>query len=97
MNKAHPVRGYVYIGSATFLWGTAPTMGRAAFTGRLPVLGQALQPIDPLILAQSRTTFSSLILLPIMLMRRAARSLKLPASHFVPCFPLSTLAIATSN
>ena len=97
MNQPHPIRGYLYIGSATFLWGIAATMGRAVFTGRLNVLGQALQPIDPLILAQSRTTFSFLVLLPILLGKRGARSLKLPASDFGRCFLLGTVGVAASN
>jgi len=33
-----PVRGYIYIAAATFFWGISATLGRAAFTGRLPGL-----------------------------------------------------------
>jgi drug/metabolite transporter (DMT)-like permease len=61
-NKSHPVRGYAYIASAAFLWGVAATLGRAAFTGRLLPKGEALRPIDPLILSQSRAGFSFLVL-----------------------------------
>src|ERR1017187_6939908 len=53
-----PIRGYLYIAGGTLFWGISATMGRAAFTGRLLPGGRALGPIDPLILAQSRTTFS---------------------------------------
>jgi len=66
------VRGYLYIATATFLWGIAATLGRAAFTGRLFSPGQAIHPIDPLILSQSRTTFSFLVLLAALLLIRGA-------------------------
>lgn len=39
-------------------------MGRAVFTGKLPLTGEALHPIEPLILSQTRTSFSLLVLLP---------------------------------
>lgn len=94
-NKAQPVRGYVYIGAATFLWGTAATLGRAAFTGRwLP--GRALE-IDPLILSQSRTTFSFLVLLPVLLARRGWGRLRLPARDAGQMALLGVLGVAASN
>jgi drug/metabolite transporter (DMT)-like permease len=96
-NKAHPIRGYVFIGSAALLWGVAATLGRAAFTGRLLPSGQALQPIDPLILSQSRTTISFLVLLPVLLSRRGWRGLKLPASDFGRTLALGILGVAASN
>ena len=96
-NKAHPVRGYVFIASAALLWGVAATLGRAAFTGRLLPSGQALQPIDPLILSQSRTTISFLVLLPVLLSRRGWRGLKLPASDFGRTLALGILGVAASN
>src|SRR5579872_5628290 len=71
-------RGYLYIAAATFCWGVAASLGRAAFTGRLPRM-QALRPIDPLILSQSRVTFSFLVLLPLLWLIRRNR-LRLPAA-----------------
>ena len=96
-NKAHPVRGYVFIASAALLWGVAATLGRAAFTGNLLPSGQALQPIDPLILSQSRTTISFLVLLPVLLSRRGWRKLTLPASDFGRTLALGILGVAASN
>jgi len=96
-NKTHPIRGYVFIGSAALLWGVAATLGRAAFTGRLLPSGQALQPIDPLILSQSRTTISFLVLLPVLLSRRGWRNLRLPASDFGRTLALGILGVAASN
>jgi drug/metabolite transporter (DMT)-like permease len=95
--KAHPVRGYLYIASATFLWGIAATLGRAAFTGRLLPAGAALRPIDPLILSQARTTFSLLVLLPILAGVRGWKNLKLPAADLGRCFLLGVLGVAASN
>jgi drug/metabolite transporter, DME family len=96
-NKTHPVRGYVFIASAALLWGVAATLGRAAFTGKLLPSGQALQPIDPLILSQSRTTVSFLVLLPVLLSRRGWRNLRLPASDFGRTMALGILGVAASN
>lgn len=95
--KTHPVRGYLYIAGATFLWGIAATLGRAAFTGRLLPAGMALRPIDPLILSQARTTFSLLVLLPILAGVRGWKNLKLPAADLGRCFLLGVLGVAASN
>lgn len=96
-NKPHPVRGYAYIAGATFLWGVAATLGRAAFTGRLLPSGRALQAIDPLILSQSRTTFSFLVLLPILWGRRGAANLKVPRVEFGRMVLIGVLGVAASN
>ena len=53
----HPLRGYLYIATATFFWGVSAVMGRAVFTGRLLLRGHAVGSIDPLILSQSRTLY----------------------------------------
>jgi len=95
--KTHPVRGYAYIAAATFLWGIAATLGRAAFTGRLLPSGQAIGAIDPLILSQSRTTISFLVLLPVLYWRRGWASLKLPAGDVVRLALLGVLGVAASN
>jgi DME family drug/metabolite transporter len=96
-NKAHPIRGYAFIAGAAFLWGVAATLGRAAFIGRLLPSGQALQPIDPLILSQSRTGISFLVLLPIVISRRGWRNLRLPAADFGRTVALGILGVAASN
>lgn len=94
--KPHPLRGYLYIATATFLWGVAATLGRAAFTGKL-LSGGALPQIDPLIISQSRVTFSFLIFLLVLLLTRGRRSLKLPASEIGRIFLLGFLGIVPSN
>jgi len=95
-HRAHPVRGYLYIATATFLWGIAASLGRAAFTGRLPGI-QALRPIDPLILSQSRTTFSFLALLPVLALYRSWSRLKLTAADLGQTFLVGVLGVAASN
>lgn len=93
----HPVRGYLYIASATFLWGVAATLGRAAFTGRLLPKGQTLRPIDPLILSQSRTTFSFIVLLLVLAVLRGWKRLRLPVADLWRMFVLGILGVAASN
>src|SRR6202050_4693120 len=72
-------------------------MGRAAFTGRLLPHGQALRPIDPLILSQSRATFSLLVLLAVLLAVRGPRRLQLPMADVRRMFVLGILGVAASN
>jgi len=95
-NKAHPVRGYAYIAAAAFCWGIAATLGRAAFIGRLSA-GRASAPIDPLILSQSRTSISFLVLLPILQLRRGWRNLRVPARDVGRLVLLGVLGVAASN
>jgi DME family drug/metabolite transporter len=87
----------VYIASATFLWGVAATLGRAAFTGRLLLTGQTLRPIDPLILSQSRATFSFIFLALTLLLLRGWKRLRLPAADLGRMFALGVLGVAASN
>ena len=91
-----PLRGYLYIATATFFWGVAASLGRATFTGRLPGL-QALRPIDPLILSQSRATFSFLVLLPVLGLLRGRRRLRLPVADVRQTFLIGILGVAASN
>jgi DME family drug/metabolite transporter len=95
-NRAHPARGYAYIAGATLLWGIAATLGRAAFTGRLFPSGQSLN-VDPLILSQSRTTLSFLVLFPVLLVARGWPQLKLPAADLKRLAALGVLGVAASN
>jgi drug/metabolite transporter, DME family len=87
----------LYIASAAFLWGVAATLGRAAFTGRLLPKGQALRPIDPLILSQSRTTFSFIVLMVALVLLRGWNRMRLPVSDFLRMFGLGIFGVAASN
>ena len=96
-SRKHPLRGYLYIAGATFLWGVAATLGRAAFTGRLLPKGQTLRPIDPLILSQTRATFSFAVLLFALVLHRGWKRLRLPAADLARMFVLGILGVAASN
>jgi drug/metabolite transporter (DMT)-like permease len=96
-SRPHPLRGYLFIGSAAFLWGISAALGRAVFTGKLPLSSSALRPIDPLILSQTRTTFSLLVLLPLLVVAKGWQRIKLPARDLAYCFLLGTLGVAISN
>jgi drug/metabolite transporter (DMT)-like permease len=58
---------------------------------------RALRPIDPLILSQTRTTFSLLVLLPILVASHGWKRIKLPARDLAYCLLLGTLGVAASN
>jgi DME family drug/metabolite transporter len=79
------------------LWGVAAALGRAAFTGRLLPRGQTLRPIDPLILSQSRATFSFIVLLFALVLLRGWKRLRLPLADFRRMFVLGILGVAASN
>jgi drug/metabolite transporter, DME family len=79
------------------LWGVSAALGRAVFTGKLPLSSAALHPIDPLILSQTRTTFSLLVLLPVLAGTQGWQRIKLPARDLAYCFLLGTLGVAVSN
>jgi len=95
--EAHPLRGYLYIASAAFLWGVAATAGRAAFTGRLLPHGESIRPIDPLILSQTRATFSFLLLACVLILARGWRRLRLPVGDVGRMFLLGIFGVAASN
>ena len=95
--ERHPLRGYLYIATATFFWGISASLGRAVFTGRWMLGGEAVQAIDPLILAQSRTTLSFLVLLPVLLLQRGERELRLPRRDLLHALLLGILGVAASN
>ena len=89
-------RGYLYIAAATFSWGVCATLGRAAFTGRL-LPGSGIQEINPLILAQCRTTFSFLAIAMVLIPRRGWANLRLPWADVAKIFVLGTAGVAASN
>lgn len=96
-SQPHPLRGYLFIAAAAFLWGVSAALGRAVFTGKLSLGSTALRPIDPLILSQSRTTFSLLILLPLLVLAKGWQRIKLPPRDLISCLLLGTLGVALSN
>lgn len=72
-------------------------MGRAVFTGKLFLGASTLRPIDPLILSQTRATFSLLVLLVLLVGSRGWQRIKLPTRDLAYCLVLGTLGVAVSN
>ena len=93
--KPHPVRGYLYIAAAAFLWGLTASLGKAVFTRKL--VSAAQSPIDPMILSQTRTTLSWLVLAPALLLLRGRASLAISRKDLGRTLLLGTLGIAASN
>ena len=91
------LRGYIFIALATFSWASTAVFGRAIFTGRISLGRTVLQPIDPLILSQTRTTFAFLLLMPILLMRRGTAGVRLGRRELLRCMLLGAAGIAGSN
>jgi drug/metabolite transporter (DMT)-like permease len=59
--------------------------------------GEALHPIDPLILSQTRASFSLLVLLALLAGRRGWQRIKMPTPDLVRCLVLGVLGVAASN
>jgi drug/metabolite transporter (DMT)-like permease len=95
--RPRAVRGYLYIAAAAFFWGLAATLGRAVFTSRLLRPGHSSATIDPLILSQSRTTISFLLLLPILALHSGLHRLRLRAADIGRTFLIGVLGIAAAN
>jgi len=72
-------------------------LGRAVFIGKLPLSGESLHKIEPVILSQTRTSFSLLVLLPILVGRRGWQRIKLPTPDLIQCLILGMLGVAASN
>jgi drug/metabolite transporter (DMT)-like permease len=96
-NPPHAFRGYFFMASAAFLWAVSAALGRAVFTGKLLLAPAPLRPIDSLILSQSRTTFSLVILLPVLVISGGWQRIRLPARDLASCFLLGILGVAVSN
>jgi DME family drug/metabolite transporter len=93
----HPLRGYFFIACAAFLWGVSAALGRAVFTRKLALSGGVARPIDVVILSQMRTSFSLLVLLPLLVVRRGWQRIQLPAPDLIQCLLLGMLGVAASN
>lgn len=91
-NARHPFRGYLLIAAATLFWGGSAPLGKAAFTG---LFGD--RPLDPLILAQARTSISLLVLFPVILLWKGKAALRISRRDLFYCVLLGILGLAASN
>lgn len=92
--RRHAVRGYLSIAAAAFCWGGAASLGRAVFTGRMFA---HLPPLGPVIITQTRISFSFLILLPIVLWLRGRSALALPKREVRRSFLLGIVGMSMAN
>jgi drug/metabolite transporter (DMT)-like permease len=90
----HHLRGYLLIASAALCWGAAATLGKAVFNGAL-FTGRSA--IDPVILAQTRTSFSLLVLAPALLIAQGARALRVSRRDLLLSLLVGIVGIAGSN
>jgi drug/metabolite transporter (DMT)-like permease len=91
------MKGYLCVASAALCWGISASLGRAVFTGRLKIAGQTVGFIPPLMLTQSRTTFSFLILIVVLLCVRGRRGVSMGPREILKCAALGIFGIAASN
>ncbi len=90
------LRGYLAIAGAALFWGASAALGKAVFTGRL-VSAPGLERLGPLILAQTRTSISFLVLAPALFARGGRRSLRIRARDLLGCVVLGVIGVAASN
>jgi drug/metabolite transporter (DMT)-like permease len=92
--QQHPWRGYFFVATATFCWGAAAAVGKEIFNGSL-FAGHAL--ISPVVLTQTRTTFTVLMFGPILLLRFGRRIFSISRRDLILCGLVGTLGVACSN
>ena len=91
---SHPWWGYLFIASATLCWGAAATFGKAIFNGNL-FAGRPL--ISPMVLTQARTTFTVLVLGPILFLRFGKGIFRISRHDLGLCALVGTMGVACSN
>jgi len=92
-HRPHAIRGYLSIAAAAFCWGGAASLARTVFTGRMfssPHLG-------PVIITQTRISFSSLILTPVVLWLGGRSALALAKKDILRCFLLGIVGMSMAN
>jgi len=94
-DHSHVLRGYLFITFATICWGASASLGKAALSGKIPVLSGTH--IDPLILAQMRTTLSLLILAPAVYFLRSPDAFSMPTRDRIHAMLLGVLGLVPSN
>jgi drug/metabolite transporter (DMT)-like permease len=94
LERQHSWRGYFFVATATFCWGAAAVVGKAIFNGSL-FAGHSL--ISPVVLTQTRTTFTVLVFGPILLLRFGRRIFSISRRDLMLCGLVGTLGVACSN
>ena len=94
LEQAHPWRGYFFIALATLCWGAAAVFGKAIFNGSL-FAGNAS--ISPVVLTQARTSFTVLVLGPLLWLRFGRSIFKISRRDLLLCALVGTMGVACSN
>lgn len=92
------MRGYFYVAAACFCWGLAAALAQAVFKGRLlPQANGAA--IGPLVLSQTRTSITFLLLLPLLAaIRKPRRRALFPSKNaLIVSLLVGSLGISASN
>jgi drug/metabolite transporter (DMT)-like permease len=90
----HHWRGYFLIAAATVAWGAAATVGKAAFNGSFFSGGPQ---VSPLLLTQTRTTFTVLLLFLFLMARYGLRFFRISRRDLLWSALAGTLGTAGSN
>jgi drug/metabolite transporter (DMT)-like permease len=92
--EKHHWRGYLLVAGATFCWGAAATVGKQVFNGKV-FPGTTL--ISPLLLTQTRTTFTVAVLAVFLLLRYGRSFFLIGRRDLALCALAGTLGTAGSN
>ncbi|HTK94901.1 MAG TPA: DMT family transporter [Terriglobales bacterium] len=94
--RTSTLAGYVFIAGATFFWGLSAALGKLVFTGSL---GSVTGPseLGPVILAQTRTTFSVLLLFPLLRLAGHRKPANMTRRDIAWAMVIGILGIAGSN
>src|SRR3954452_8145432 len=96
-SRLERLEGYAFIAGAALFWGISASLGRAFFTGLMPVSFASLKPIDPLILAQSRSTIALILLGPGLFARRGRSAVIRSRRDTLLCLAVGVFGVAASN
>ena len=91
---ARKLEGYLLIAAAAFCYGASAALGKAVFNGASWVRGAG---IDPVILSQTRSSFTLLILFPILLLIRGPGVLRVSRRTLLMCTAMGVFGVCGAN
>jgi drug/metabolite transporter, DME family len=92
-DSSRKLLGMSLIASAAFCWGASATVGKIIFNGYFA----HATPISPLVLSQTRTTFSFLILAPLLLLTGQGQHFHTDRRSFIAALLVGVLGVAGAN
>lgn len=88
------LEGYLLIAAAALCYGAAAALGKAVFNGAHWIRSAG---INPLVLSQARSTFSLLVLIPILLLTRGAEPLRADRRTLWMCAAMGVFGLCGAN